>query len=190
MKKIAILSMLLAAFGCADPDLQPIPFDKLETGSLLVLRGDAWNYLNNDSLLGEVDKFSIKATADDTFDFETEYVAKDKATLSKVEVYALLNGKGTRAKVTTIEGSKFQIPADPKNGRYPRAKISIPLSTILKALNITKANLVADESIIKIQSDLVLTTGKTVSATSIVNSSLYEAAWFYPAHSLGYLAVQ
>lgn len=182
--------MFLAIVGCADTDLQPIPFEKLETGSLLTLRGAAWDYLNNESLIGEVDKFSVSAVADDTFEFETEFVAKDKTTLSKVEIYALFNGKGTRAKVTTVEGSTFKIPSDPKVGRYPRAIISIPLSTILKALGKTKSNFVPDESTIVIQSDLVLTNGKIVPSSSIINSSLSEATWFYPAHSLSYLAVK
>jgi hypothetical protein len=190
MKKILYILLATLSFGCADSALDPLQMDKLEAGALIALRGSAWEYLNTVSQLGEVDKFSLSSAIDETFDFDAEYVSKDKSTLSKVEVYALMNGKGSRVKITTIDGTTFKIPSDPKVGRYPAGKISIPLSTLLKALGKTKKDFVAGESYIQIQSDLVLTTGKTVSSSSIVNSSLFETTWFYPAHKLNFLAVE
>lgn len=184
MKKY--LLMLLAGVGlflsaCEDAELDPLQFDKIVKGSMIALRGDALDNLGDRSFLGSIDKFSKASDpAAEKFEFEADFLSDDINSLDKVEIYARATDGGTRALVATVSGSSFAVPT---GATYPRASISIKYSDILSALKIGVGDLTAG-SYLYTEADLKLKDGRTVLASSIVNSSLFESAHFYPAHSL------
>lgn len=190
MKKtflLGIISLFFVATSCSDPDLDPLQFNKIQNGASLALRGDAFDNLFDRTFYGSSAKFSVSGTGSEKFEFEADFIAKDINTLSKAEVFAQFKN-GTRAKVADVAGTSFTVPS---GGRYPRAKISIPLATILQATG-TKLSSFDPENFdyISIQTDITLTDGRIVKASSLVNSSMFESDHFYPAHNLRFLAVK
>ncbi len=191
MKKL--LFILLAGLfiaSCEDPEKDPLQFDKIKKGSLLALRGQAFDNLFDEAFLGGVD--IVSKTADvskETFEFEADFLSEDQGSISSVDVFAKYKSSGTRSKVATIPGSAFVAPT---GAVYKRGKITIPLTEILKATGKNFADLPAtdfDNGVISnfiIESDINLADGTLVPSSAIVNSSLYESAQFYPAHSLSY----
>lgn len=184
---LLLLGLLAFATSCEDPELDPLQFDKIKQGSIIALRGAAVNNLNDRTFLGAVDRVSKTADpAAETFTFDADYLSADPSSLARVKIYARATQTGPRVQVATVEGSAFTI----KDGStYPRASISIPLTTILSALGVTLADLQPNQYLF-IESDLELTDGSTVLASSVVNSSLFESAQFYPAHDLRLLITE
>ncbi len=187
MKKYIILGLLtlVGLSSCQDPELDPLQFENTKQGVLIALRGKAYDYRLKGSVVGEIDSFSISKPENEVLEFDAEYISKDVSNLSKIEIYARFKQEN-RVKLTTVEGSTFKVAS---GKRYPYGTIALPLTTILKALGKTPSSFVRKD-VIRIESDLVLTDGSVIPASSIVNSSLYEAAHFYPAHSLLYMAGQ
>jgi hypothetical protein len=184
MKKfLSILSVVSIAFAsCTDKSKDPILFDLVKQGAILGLRGEA---VDSSDTYGFADRFSKTAAVDDVFKFDADFISENTANLAKVTVYAKFKA-GARVKVAEIDGAKFVIPT---GGKYPRGNVSIPLQTILTAINKTKADFnPANFDSILIESDLDLKDGGKVPASVIVNSSLFESSHFYPAQSLNYLA--
>ncbi len=191
MKKL--LFILLAGLfiaSCEDPEKDPLQFDKIKKGSLLALRGQAYENLADEAFLGGVD--IVSKTADvstETFEFEADFLSANQELLSSVDVYAKYKSSGTRVKVANVPGSVFVAPI---GAVYRRGKITIALSEILKVTGKNFADLPAtdfDTGVISnfvIESDINLTDGTLIPSSSIVNSSLYESDQFYPAHSLSY----
>jgi hypothetical protein len=183
----AFATLLVASCKLQDDTLDPLQFSKIKKGALLALRGGAFDNVNDDTYLGSCDKFSIsKPAADESFEFDADYLADDINSLGSVEVYAKFK-KGARVKVATVPGSAFTLK-DPKSD-FPRGTVKIPLATILSALKLTTSSFM-EEDVIIIESDLILKDGSTVPASAIVNSSLFSVAQFFPAQVLQYLAVK
>jgi hypothetical protein len=182
-KSLFILSIVsIALASCTDKSKDPILFDQVKQGALLSLRGEAVDSLDS---YGFADRFSVTAATADVFKFDADFISENTANLAKVTVYAKFK-KEARVKIAEIDGAKFVIPT---GGKYPRGNVSIPLQTILTALNKTKASFnPANFDSISIESDLDLKDGGKVPASSIINSSLFESAHFYPAQVLSYLA--
>jgi hypothetical protein len=179
--------MLLVVASCKlqDDTLDPLQFNKIKKGSMLVLRGVAFDNVNADEFLGACDTFSLsKPNANESFDFDADFLADDINSLTSVEVFAKFK-KGARVKVTSVPGSNFTLK-DPKSD-FPRGTVKIPLATILSALKLSLKDF-ADEDVIIIESDLILKDGSTVPSSSIVNSSVFEVAQFFPAQVLRYRA--
>ncbi len=187
MKPYSIIlfwGILVSLASCEDPNSDPFQFKNAKQGALIALRGQAYENLNEGDFLGAVDSFSVsQPITNETFDFDAEYISKTVDNLSKIEVYAKFKQE-ERVKVATVEGNTFQIE---QGGRYPNGKITVPLSDILTAIGKQVKDL-QPEDMIRIESDLVLSDGSIVPASSIVNSSLSESAFFFPAHSLLYKA--
>ena len=185
---IFILGFVLAFTACTDPDLDPLRTDQIKKSALITLRGKAADNLNDaDNYLGAVDKFSKAADlTKETFDFDADFIAEDITSLSKVEVFAKTTEKGARTRVATIDGSTFAVASGAK---YPTGKFSIPLKTILDA---TKADptKMADDSYLYVECDITLKNGEVIAASDVTNSSLFETAFFYPAHKLLYLVTK
>lgn len=179
----ALMMMVVASCKLQDDTLDPLQFNKLKKGALLALRGTAFANTND---YGAADKFSLsKAAADESLDFDAEYLADDINSLATVEVYARFK-KLARVKVATVQGSTFTV-RDSKSD-FPTGSFKIPLATILSALKLTLKD-IADEDVLIVESDLILKDGSTIPASAATaNSSLYEAAQFYPAQSVRYLA--
>ncbi|MEO0042946.1 MAG: hypothetical protein RL329_2394 [Bacteroidota bacterium] len=186
MKKfLFILSIISVGFAsCTDDSKDPILQSQVKNGALLAIRGEAWDSLNK---IGFADLFSVSAATMDVFKFDADFISDNVNNLAKVTVYAKFK-TGARVKIAEVDGSKFVIPT---GGKYPRGNVSIPLQTILTAINKTRADFnPANFDSIKIESDLDLKDGGKVPASSVENSSLFESAHFYPAHNLSYLAGQ
>jgi hypothetical protein len=184
MKKLLfILSVISVGFAsCTDDSKDPILQSQVKNGSLLAVRGEAWTNLN---VIGFADQFSVSAVAADTFKYDADFISDNVNNLAKVTVYAKFK-TGARVKIAEVDGSKFVIPT---GGKYPRGNVSIPLQTILTAINKTRADFnPANFDAIDISSDLDLKDGGKVPASAVVNSSLFESAHFYPAQNLSYLA--
>ena len=183
---ILVAGLVVFFSACTDPDKDPLLINQIKKGSLIALRGAAYTNLNNTKYLGSIDSFSRSGvTANETFTFDADFISEDINSLSSVDVYANLEGQA-RVKVTTVQGSVFAVPT---GGKYPRGSFSIPLNSILTAINRTAPSLDAG-SYISVTCDLNLKDGSKILASSIVNSSLYETSFFYPAHNLLYLVGQ
>lgn len=184
---LLLLGIVLFAAACSDPEKDPFQLEKIKKGSLISLRGQAVNNLNNLAFLGAVDSFSISNNNTDTnFDFAADYISEDVNSLAEVQIFARATEDGPRQRVTNVPGSAFTSVADSK---YPRATISVPLADILNAISKTAGDF-SKGNYIYIECDLTLKDGSTIPASSIVNSSLFETGFFYPAHNLLYIAGQ
>jgi hypothetical protein len=179
IKKLSLPAFFFAAVACADESLDPIRFNDLQKGSLLALRGEAFENLNETGCSNIFNKNSITGT--EVFSFDADFLSEDPSSLQEVKVYGRIR-TGARVELKTVAASAFAVPA---GERYPRGTVSIPLSEILTKLNVTNpANLGLFD--IVIESDLYLTDGSVVAAASIVNSGLFESGIFYPAQRLNY----
>jgi hypothetical protein len=184
MKKLLfILSLISVGFAsCTDDSKDPILASQVKSGALLAIRGEAVDSL---AKLGFADMFSVSAATMDTFKFAADFISDNVNNLAKVTIYAKFK-TSARVKIMEIDGSKFVIPTGSK---YPRGSVSIPLQTILTAINKTRADFnPANFDNIKIESDLDLKDGGKVPASVMGNSSLTDADHFYPAQNLSYLA--
>jgi hypothetical protein len=188
MKNILFLLLGMVFLGlaaCADSDKDPLQFDKITKGAIITLRGQAFDNLSEAAFRGAVDSFSLsKDPAGETFQFDTDFLAEDEGSLSKVEIFASRTADGTRAAIATVNGTEFRTVPE---SNYPRASISIPLTTILTALNITLADLTPN-SYLYISCDITLKDGTLVGASAISNGNLFESGLFYPAHNMRYIA--
>lgn len=182
---ILLLGTVLFAAACSDPEKDPLQFDKITKGSLISLRGQAVENLNELSYVGAVDSFSVsKDNSAEKFEFQADFIAEDPTTLSEVQVFAKATETGSRQRVGVVSGSSF---VDVPDSKYPRGTFSFDCNAILAALSKSASDF-AVGSYIYIECDLVLTDGSVIPSSSIVNSSLFETGYFYPAHNLLYRA--
>jgi hypothetical protein len=184
LKLAACLLVVFAA--CTDPEKDPFQLDKLGKGDILALRGSSFDNLFDGAFRGAVDSFNI-ATVDlatETFVFDVEYLSDEPGSLSEAKVYAKATETGARSLVATVPGSQFSIKNGEKNAT---GTVSIKLADMLSAIGKTVADF-PQFSYIFVETDITLSNGTVVPATSVVNSSLFESAIFYPAHNLRYIA--
>jgi hypothetical protein len=185
---IFIIGFVLAFSACTDPDLDPLRTDQIKKSALITLRGTAVNNLDDaDNYLGAVDKFSkVGDLTKETFDFDADFIAEDITSLSKVEVFAKATEKSARVRIATVDGAAFVIA---KGGKYPTGKFSIPLAAIIDATKVDISK-VENDSYLYIECDITLKNGDVIAAGDVTNSSLFETAFFYPAHKLLYLVTK
>jgi hypothetical protein len=184
MKNIlmALFGLIVFAVACTDPELDPLQFDKIKKGSLITLRGDAVDILNDPANRGAMDTFNLSGSAANySLDFDTDFLAEDITTIAEVQVYASATAGGARQRVGTVAGSAFDLTKG--DGKYPRATVKIPFTEILNKLGKNIGDFTANQYIY-ISCDLTLTNGETVPASSFTNLSLSESLLFYPAHNL------
>lgn len=175
-----IAGIFILFTGCANPDLDPLKIADIKKSALIALRGQAVTNLNNTKYQGAIDSISKSANLSaKNIEFEADFISEDINGLASVEVFANIDGK-TRTKVATVQGSAFAVPT---GGKYARGRISVPMSAIITAIGTPIANLETD-SYITLSSDITLKDGSKVLASQIVNSSLFETAFFYPAHEV------
>lgn len=191
------------AAACVDESLDPVKFNQVKKATMLALRGDAFDALNDTEGCSNA-FFKNNLIGNETFAYDADYLAEDQETLQEVQVFAevlVTTNKGLAARprkqVATIPGSAFTFPT---NSKIKRGKVSAKLSDIMTALNISVDSLVklggyrdADDEIIKtsditVTTDLVLTDGSKVLSSSFGNDNLVQSVIFYPAHKLNYCA--
>ncbi|MGE0588848.1 MAG: Ig-like domain-containing protein [Cyclobacteriaceae bacterium] len=187
MNKISILAMLALVLSCADDSLDPFRLAELKKGSLLALRG-------NDGSSGSLDPeqnffFKDNPQTGDTFSYVADFISEDQSLLQSIEVYARVGATGARQLVKTVDASGWTIPT---GGNSRQGTVSVTLQEIR---NISTLGIGTDpalaalaETALVIESDIILTDGSVVPAAAIVNSGLFAAAAFFPAHSLIYFA--
>ncbi len=178
-KKFTIPAFCLMAVACTDESLDPVRFNDLEKGSILALRGEAFEKLNETGCSNVFNKNNI--TGNEVFSFDADFLSENPSSLQEVRVYGRIR-TGARVELKTVTASAFTIP---DGERYPRGNVSIPLSEILSKLNVTNPENLGLFDIV-IESDIYLTDGSVVGAASIVNSGLFESGIFYPAQRLNY----
>lgn len=181
---IFILGLVVTATSCTDPEKDPLKIDKLQKGVVLSLRTQAFANLNNRAFAGAVDTFSLKSDfSKEFFEFEADFISEDIEALAKVDVYASYDEQSKGEKVATVEAGSFAIP---DKGKYKRGSFKIPLNTILTAIKKNATTLSAGDYLF-IRSDMTLKDGRVVPYTDIVNGSLFETEFFYPAVDIAYL---
>ena len=180
LNRLMLLSLLTAlGLSCTDEEKDPFLFDQVAKGTILALR-------NGDSQ----DNFFIKNapsgfTGGEVFTYDAELLAEDQESLQEVQVYAGLFA-APRVLVKTIESSAFTVPS---GGVNKTGTVTVPLADILNALGLVQSELdTLNEFAISITTDLQLTDGSTILASSIVNSGLRESQVFFPVHNLIYFA--
>lgn len=188
MKHLLYMAVAMVVFmaACTDPDKDPLQIDKITKGSLITLRGDAVEILNEPANRGAMDTFNISGDAANySLDFQTDYLAEDPSTLAEVKLFASLTETGGRVAIGTVAGRDFSIAAG--SGTYPRATVKVPFTTILTAVGKSIRDFTPNQYIF-IEADLILSDGSTIPASSFTNLSLFESALFYPAHKLRMIA--
>mgnify|MGYP003861696581 CR=1 FL=1 len=180
------LGLFVFAAACTDPDKDTFQFDKIKKGSLIALRGDAVEIINDAANRGAMDTFNISGVAADySLDFDADFLAEDINSLSEVQIYASLTENTGRVRIGTVAGSAFTLAAG--DGTYPRATVKIPFMDILTALGKPIGDFTVNQYIF-IECDLTLTDGSTVPASSFTNLSLFESTLFFPAHKMRMIA--
>lgn len=182
LNRLALLAILVPmALSCTDEEKDPFQFAALEKGIMFALRDGASD-----------DNFFIKnipggLIGTETFSYTAELLAEDQNILQEVQVFAQLFKDSPRQLVATLPASDFPIPS---GGVKRRGTVNIPLATINSVLGLVQSELdTLTENAIEITTDLILTDGSTVLASSIVSNGLFQSALFFPAHALVYAAI-
>lgn len=184
INRVLIAIAVSGVFACADDSLDPFRFNELQKASLLTLRGDAFDALNDTGCSNRF--FRNMVLGDEEFSMETEFLSEDQDLLQEVRVFAKTPDIA-RQPVGTFPGSNFTIPS---GGTSRRGMITVSLAAIKTALGIDNTDLAALKPFdLVIESDLILTDGTTVPAEVIVNAGLFSSAIFYPAQTLSYCAL-
>ena len=187
INKLSLFIGIACLAACADDSLDPFRLKEQTKGSILALRGDSFDALNNDGCSNSF--FYNKIVGDETFVMDVEYLSEDPKSLQEIQVYAHFQRPDpvnagqftidTRAKVATFPGSTLTATGTGN----PTGVLSIQLSAILTAAGNPT---IEDGDLLNIESDLLLTNGSVVFSTSVVNSGLYQSGIFYPAQTLLY----
>jgi hypothetical protein len=192
--KLFALAAMATAFtfsSCeGDPELDPLQFQNVKSGSMMTLRSTSYANRNNKAFVGGVDTFNVLTAVQNNPNFSviTDFVSENFSDLQSVDYYTV--NKGVRTKVYTALPAEF---ADVPNQAYKRATVKIPFKTLLGSRNIcefTPSDPASGAgSGIDIEADINLSNGTIVPASAVVNAGLLAAAAFYPAHSMRYTAV-
>lgn len=189
--KLVITFSVLLFLACTDDSLDPFRFNDIQKGILLALRGDAFDNLNDNGCSNSFFYNNVLTT--DTFTFDVEFLSEDQSLLQEVRIFALTiptvkdKVAKPRTQVATASGDKFTIPS---GGIHKEGTMSIPFADIKSALNLSDDEIKdLSKTELTIETDIVLTDGRTIASSSIVNSGLFESAIFYPAHKLSYCAL-
>lgn len=202
MKKkylLFLIALFAIVISCTDKSLDPLQFDKIKKGTLLVLRGDALQNLYFDGAPIAV-AAPEAVTGNETFEYDAMYLAADPKTLASIDIF-VIKGSGantSRVLMTNIPASTFST-----DGTYtgPWTHVSLKFFDILTNLGLDNtldsngklpaatvtALLHGDYKFgINIETDVNLTDGSKVPASDIVASGLFQSDQFYPAMKLNY----
>lgn len=192
INKIAIVLLLAFGAACVDESLDPVKFKEVKKATLLTLRGDSFDNLNNTGCVSSF--FKNNLVDGEKFSVDADFFAEDQESLQEVQLYASIlttTSKGLAARprklVATFPGSVFTFPADSK---IKRGNISATRASIIAALNIVPDSVAKKlgTNDITMDMDLVLTDGSKVLASNIVNPNLFQSVIFFPAMVLAYCA--
>jgi hypothetical protein len=192
INKMSAFVSIALLLSCADDSLDPFRLKDQTKGSLLALRGDSFDRLNETNCTNSF--FRDKITGSEAFVMNVEFLSEDPSVLQEIKSYAhYVRGDEDgnvvlekREEVATFPASTLTVPS---GGGNPVGTLSINLSTILSALEFSTEdaeNIQSGE--LTIESDLVLKDGTVIKSTSIVNSGLFQSGIFYPAQTLTYCA--
>lgn len=178
--------MVVVAVACTDDSLDPFRLSELKKGSLLALRG-------SDGTAGNLDPdanffFRDNLTGNETFTYVADFISEDQTLLSGVQVYARLaisnEPEGARVLIKTVPGSAFVAPSGTTTRQ---GTVSVTLDEVLTAMSLGNPDTLSRTNLL-IESDIELTDGTIVPSSAIVNSGLFAASAFFPAHQLNYYA--
>jgi len=178
--------MFVLVLSCTDDSLDPFRLSELKKGSLLALRGA-------DGSAGSLDPdanffFRDVQTGNETFQYVADFISEDQSLLSGVQVYgrlAISNApQGARKLIKTVPGSAFVAPSGTTTRQ---GTITITLNEIVAAMGLGQLDTISRTNLL-IESDIELTDGTIVPSSAIVNSGLFAASAFFPAHQLNYYA--
>jgi hypothetical protein len=188
---VAFLGSAFVFTACeGDPELDPLQFQNVKKGTMLAMRTTSYANRNNKAFVGGVDTFNVltAVNANPNFTLVADLVTENFADFQSVDIFTV--NKGVRTKVTNILPAAF---AEIANNPYRRATITIPFKTLLGSRAICEFTpsdpASGANSGIDIEADINMNDGTIIPASSVVNSGLFNAAAFYPAHSVKYVAV-
>jgi hypothetical protein len=189
INKLTVFVSIILLLSCKDDTLDPFRLKDQTKGSVLALRGDSFDNLNDTGCSNSF--FRNKVTGTEVFNMDVEFLSEDPSSLTEIQTFAhfvRLDDKAEpiiekRVLVTTFPGS---VLTSPSGGGNPTGTLSINLSDILSKLSgtIDVEDIQAGE--LTIESDLILKGGVTVASSSIVNTGLFQSGIFYPAQRLTY----
>lgn len=188
IKSLMIGVLTTVGFSCADPELDPLQFEKVKKGTLLALRGDQLDaiYWNGEAYGAAFYANAVSGT--ETFDFDAEYLSEDASTLSSVDIFVVKRPSKERVALTSVPASAFEMV----EGKS-MASISLSLSSILTKLGADLSTQAGIDAFMEayaegvtIESDLNLADGTKVLSKDLVAAGLYESDQFYPAQILTY----
>lgn len=190
INKISMVVGAAILLSCSDDTLDPFRIKDQAKGSILALRGDSFDRLNETNCSNSF--FRNKITGSEIFTMDVEFLSEDPSSLDEVQAYAHYVRRDDdgnivmdeRELVKSFPGSSLTVPS---GGGNPTGILSIQLSEILTALGFSTTDaeqIKANE--LTIETDLALTDGTTVPSSAIVNTGLFQSGIFYPAHRLTY----
>lgn len=188
IKSLMIGVLTMVGFSCADPELDPLQFEKVKKGTLLALRGDQLDaiYWNGEAYGAAFYANAVSGT--ETFDFDAEYLSEDASTLSSVDIFVVKKPSKERIALTSVPASEFEVV----EGKS-MTSISLSLSSILTKLGADLSTQAGIDAFMEtyaegvtIESDLNLADGTKVLSKDLVAAGLYESDQFYPAQILTY----
>jgi|GEM_PF-899529 len=185
INKISVLLLLAFAIACVDESKDPVKFNEIKKATILALRGDAFDAINETDPPCSNSFFRNNITGDEVFSYEADYLSEDQESLQEVQLFAE-TPTVPRVLVATIPGTAFTFPTGSKT---KRGTVSASLATILSKLgltNVTAANLKRTD--ITMTTDLLLTDGSKVLSSSTINPNLQQSVIFFPAMILTYCA--
>lgn len=185
INKISVLLLLAFAIACVDESKDPVKFNEIKKATILALRGDAFDAINETDPPCSNSFFRNNITGDEVFSYEADYLSEDQESLQEVQLFAE-TPTVPRVLVATIPGTAFTFPTGSKT---KRGTVSASLTTILSKLgltNVTAANLKRTD--ITMTTDLLLTDGSKVLSSSTINPNLQQSVIFFPAMILTYCA--
>ncbi|MGE0588885.1 MAG: hypothetical protein AB7O48_09960 [Cyclobacteriaceae bacterium] len=186
INRLTTLAMLVMVIACADDSLDPFRLNELKKGSLLALRGSDGSASNPNPDANFF--FRDNLTGNETFSYVADFISEDQSLLSGVQIYARLAisnaPEGARKLIKTIPGSAFVVPA---GATSRQGTVTVALSEILTTMGLGRADTITRTNL-KIESDIELTDGTIVPSSAIINSGLFAASAFFPAHQLSYYA--
>ena len=81
INKISVLLLLAFAMACVDESKDPVKFNEIKKATILALRGDALDAINETDPACSNSFFRNNITGDEVFSYEVDYLSEDQESL-------------------------------------------------------------------------------------------------------------
>ena len=148
LNKLTILTTVVVILSCVDESLDPFRIDSLIKGSILALRGDAVDRLNDTGCSNSF--FKDQLLASDAFTFDADFLSEDQSLLESVQMFVRVDPADpdtdadlvvARTPLPTASGTAGSAFVVPSGGNYKQGTISISRADIQAACGFDPAQM-------------------------------------------------